>query len=167
MFTIVSTALLAFVIISATVSLSTVLAESAHFIGTPTINKVISGNTANLFSSGKVAGLGSAPTNFILRSSGGSATYQCVNPGGNSPAPKVFTFGPLQGQIATITPSNGQITFSNIELTGPSAPSPTQAGCRSLGWSVVLLSITFGEVVLFLFQNGQNVLAYNFGPIDP
>jgi len=41
--TMVSTALLAFVIISATVSPSTVLAESAHFIGTPTINKVISG----------------------------------------------------------------------------------------------------------------------------
>jgi hypothetical protein len=57
------------------------LAASPHFIGTPTINKVISGNTANLFTSGKVAGLGSAPTNFFLTSSGGFGKYQCVNPG--------------------------------------------------------------------------------------
>jgi hypothetical protein len=106
--------------------LAPVQAASPHFIGTPTIKKVISGNTANLFTSGKVAGLGSAPTNFFLTSSGGSATYQCLNPGGNSPPPKVLTFGQLHGQVVTIQPRNGQITFSNVVLPGPPAPSPTQ-----------------------------------------
>jgi hypothetical protein len=159
----VATAFLAFTIVSP----STVFAAAPHFVGTPTINKVISGNTANLFTSGKVAGLGSAPTNFFLSASGGSATYQCVNPGGNSPPPKVFTFGPLQGQIVTITPRNGQITFVNIVLPGPPAPSPTQVGCPNPNWNVALLHITFNNVVLHLVQNGQEVLTFNFGDVDP
>ena len=154
---------IAFAIITSPIA----LAASPHFIGTPTINKVISGNTANLFTSGKVAGLGSAPTNFFLTSSGGSGTYQCVNPGGNSPPPKQFPFGPLQGQVVTIQPSNGQITFSNVELPGPPAPTSTQVGCPNPNWSIKLLSITFDNVVLHLVQNGAEVLTFNFGSVDP
>ncbi|HEX9320246.1 MAG TPA: hypothetical protein VF884_15030, partial [Nitrososphaeraceae archaeon] len=84
-----------------------VLADNAHFIGTPTINKNPNGSLTATF---KAAGLGSSPISIFLSSSGGSASVQCVNPGHNSPPPKSVNFGPLQGQTATVTPRNGQVT---------------------------------------------------------
>src|SRR5690242_15095862 len=79
-------------------------AGSAHFIGTPTINKAISGTTATLTTSGKIAGLGSAPTQVFLTTSGVVAHTQCTNGGGNNPPGQDATFGPTQGQITTIQP---------------------------------------------------------------
>src|SRR5690348_226110 len=86
-------------------------AQNAHFIGTPTITKSISGARATLTVSGKVAGLGSAPTNVFLTTSGVTATTECTNGGNNNPPGQTATFGPTQGQTATITPRNGQVTF--------------------------------------------------------
>jgi hypothetical protein len=73
-------------------------AASPHFIGTPTINKSISGTTATLTTSGKVAGLGSAPTQVFLTTSGVTAETECTNKGGNNPPGQDATFGPTQGQ---------------------------------------------------------------------
>jgi hypothetical protein len=162
--TIASTVLLAFVIIAATIP-SITLAASPHFIGTPTISKFISGNTATLTTSGKVAGLGSAPTQVFLTTSGVIATTVCTNGGGNNPPGQTAVFGPTQGQIATIQPRNGQITFINAAPLSI-AISAAQAGCPD-SMRPVITSATFANVVLHIVQNEQEVLTYNFGNVDP
>ena len=93
------------------------VAQSPHFIGTPTIDKSISGTTATLTTSGKVAGLGSAPTQFFLTTSSVTAETECTNRGGNNPPGQDATFGPTQGQTTTIQPRNGQITFNDAAST--------------------------------------------------
>jgi hypothetical protein len=56
------------------------IADSAHFIGTPTCTKSLS---TGLTCSGKAAGLGNGPTEAFLTADSVSATYECVNKGGN------------------------------------------------------------------------------------
>jgi hypothetical protein len=160
--TIVTTALLAFVIIADVTAPSTVLAASPHFIGTPTIVKNPNGSLTTSF---KAAGLANIVTGAFLTSSGGTAVLQCVNPGGNNPPPKQVTFGPLQGQETFIQPSNGQITAS-ATIGPPPLPSASQI-CPNPNWSVALLSITYFNVVLHIQQNGFDILTFNFGTVDP
>src|SRR5919201_2923978 len=106
---IAGTAFLILVVTAAPVA----FAASAHFVGTPTVSKKISGTTATLTTSGKVAGLGSAPVNVFLTTSGVTAETACTNKGGNNPPGQEAHFGPTTGQVANITPRNGQITFHN------------------------------------------------------
>jgi hypothetical protein len=115
--TITSTVLLAFVVIAA--APSPALAASPHFIGTPTITKNPNFSLTTTF---KAAGLGNVVSAAFLTASGGTALLQCVNPGGNNPPPKQVAFGPLQGQITFIPPSNGQITAS-ASIGPPPLPS--------------------------------------------
>lgn len=140
-------------------------AGSAHFIGTPTINRAISGTTATVTTSGKVAGLGSAPTQVFLTTSGVTAKTVCTNGGGNNPPGQDATFGPTQGKITTIQPRNGQVTFNNA---GPLSITVTaeQAGCPGK-MTPSITSATFSDVVLHIVQNGQEVLTFNFGDVDP
>jgi hypothetical protein len=159
--TIASIALLAFVIIAATVQ-STVLAASPHFIGTPTIVKNPNGSLTSTF---KAAGLANIVTGAFLTSSGGTAVLQCVNPGGNNPPPKQVTFGPLAGEETFIPPNNGQIT-ARVTIGPSPLPSASQI-CPNPNWSVVLLSITYFNVVLHIQQNGFDILTFNFGTVDP
>lgn len=159
--TIASTTLLAFVIIAATAP-STVLAASPHFIGTPQIAK---NPNASLTATFKAAGLANIVTGAFLTSSGGTAVLQCVNPGGNNPPPKQVTFGPLQGQITFIQPRNGQITGS-ATIGPPPLPGSSQI-CPNPNWSVLLLSITYFNVVLHIQQNNADILTFNFGNVDP
>lgn len=142
--------------------ITSALAASPHFIGTPRIVKNPNGSlTANF----KAAGLANIVTGAFLTSSGGTATLQCVNPGGNSPAPKKVTFGPLQGQTTQIQPNNGQITAS-ATIGPPPLPSASQI-CPNPNWSVRLVSITYFNVVLHIQQNGADILTFNFGNVDP
>ena len=107
-------------IVSALLLMSPLLGQAAspHFIGTPTVNKSISGTTATLTTSGKVAGLGSEPTQFFLTTSGVTAETECDNHGkGANPPGQDASFGPTQGQTTTIQPRNGQITFNNARST--------------------------------------------------
>jgi hypothetical protein len=140
-------------------------AASPHFIGTPTINKTISGTTATLTTSGKVAGLGSAPTQFFLTTSGVTAETECTNKGGNNPPGQDATFGPTQGQTTTIQPRNGQITFNNAAPLSITVTAE-QAGCPGK-MTPSITSATFSDVVLHLVQNGEEVLTFDFGNVDP
>jgi hypothetical protein len=158
--TIASTTLLAFVIIAAVPS--TVLAASPHFIGTPRITK---NPNASLTATFKAAGLANIVSAAFLTSSGGTAVLQCVNPGGNNPPPKQVTFGPLQGQVTFIQPRNGQITGS-ATIGPPPLPGASQI-CPNPNWSVLLLSITYFNVVLHIQQNNADILTFNFGNVDP
>jgi len=150
----------AIVAVSATVALG----AGAHFVGTPTCSK---SNSGVLTCSGKAAGLGNGPTDAFLTADGIRATYVCVNHGGNvAPGQGTFT-GSVEGQHQTITPRNGQITFS-VSLSPPATPTPSQAGCPSANWTVRRTSLTYLNVVLHVQQpSGTDVLTKSFGDIDP
>jgi hypothetical protein len=141
----------------------TAFAESPHFIGTPTCTKSLS---TGLTCSGKAAGLGNGPTAAFLTASSVRATYECVNKGGNvAPGQPIVTQN-VTGPTQTITPHNGQITFS------PTIPPPTPPSaateCPNGNWKVRLTSLTYSDVVLHIQQPPDtDVLTFSFGTIDP
>jgi hypothetical protein len=127
-----STSLLAgtaFVVLVITTPIA--FAASPHFIGTPTIRK---NSNFSLTANFKAAGLANVVTRASLSSGNGTANLQCVNPGGNNPPPKQVSFGPLQGQVVTVQPRNGQIT-GTVSIGPPPLPSASQI-CPNPNWSV-------------------------------
>lgn len=137
-------------------------AASPHFIGTPSCTK---NADFSLTCSGKATGLGNSPSGAFLTASDVSGNLQCQNNGGNFPPPKAFNFGPLTGPTQNITPHNGQITFS--PTLGP-PPLPTARDiCPSAKWRVVVISLTYSNVVLHIQQGSTDLLTFNFGNIDP
>jgi hypothetical protein len=151
------------VLAALTLATSAAWAQSPHFIGTPTCTKSL---TTGLTCSGKAAGLGNGPTAAFLTASSVTATYECVNKGGNvAPGQPIVTQN-VTGPTQTITPHNGQITFSpNIPV--PTAPSAATE-CPNGNWTVRLTSLTYTDVVLHIQQPpGTNVLTFSFGTIDP
>ena len=106
-------------------------AGNVHFIGSPTC--VQSGG--QLCCSGKLAGLGSAPTNVEI-----DAQFQCTNRGGNQPG------GLASGQSGPIQPRSGQITFTNV--------------CTAAGHCPDQMTPTFGPTATInVFQNGNLVFS--------
>jgi hypothetical protein len=139
------------------------LAQSPHFIGTPTCTKSTSGD---LTCSGKAAGLGNGPTAAFLTASSVVATYECVNKGGNVAPGQPTVTQDVTGPTQTITPRNGQITFSP-QLLAPTPPSARTA-CPNGNWTVRRTSLTYNDVVLHIQQPpGTDVLTFSFGSIDP
>jgi hypothetical protein len=138
-------------------------AQSPHFIGTPSCTKSI---TSGLTCSGKATGLGNEPASVFLTADSVTATYECVNKGGNvAPGQPVVTQG-VTGPTETIAPHNGQITFS-ATLPVPAPPS-SATECPNGNWKVRLTSLTYTNVVLHIQQpDGIDVLTFNFGTIDP
>lgn len=138
-------------------------AQSPHFIGTPSCTKSVS---TGLNCSGKAAGLGNEPAFVFLTADSVTATYVCVNHGGNiAPGQPVVTQN-VAGPTQEITPHNGQITFS-ATLPPPPTPSSAQV-CPNGNWRVQLTSLTFTNVVLHIQQpEGMEILTFNFGTIDP
>jgi hypothetical protein len=109
---------------------SVAFAGRPHFVGSPTC--VVNGN--QLCCSGKVAGLGTAPTVVQV-----TAGFSCQNRGGNNPP------GQASGQSAPIQPSGGQITFTNVCTSAAGCPDDMTA--------------TFGPATINIFQNGNLVFS--------
>jgi len=151
-------------IVGAIAALSAVgFAASAHFIGTPTCSK---SNSGVLTCSGKAAGLGNGPTQAFLTASTVTATYECVNKGGNVAPGQPVVNQNVTGTPQQITPHNGQITFSP-SLNPPATPSAA-ADCPNGNWTVRRTSLTYNDVVLHIQQPpGTDVLTFSFGDIDP
>ena len=150
-------------LIAAAVFAAVAVAQSPHFIGTPSCTK---STTTGLTCSGKAAGLGNEPANVFLTADSITATYECVNKGGNvAPGQPVVTQN-VAGPTQTITPHNGQITFS-ATLPVPTPPSAATE-CPNGNWSVRLTSLTYTNVMLHIQQPaGVEILTFNFGTIDP
>jgi hypothetical protein len=150
-------------VIAAAVFAAVAVAQSPHFIGTPSCTKSV---TTGLTCSGKAAGLGNEPANVFLTAASVTATYECVNKGGNvAPGQPVVTQN-VQGPTQTITPHNGQITFS-ATLPVPTPPSAASE-CPNGNWTVRLTSLTYTDVVLHIQQPaGVEILTFEFGTIDP
>lgn len=139
------------------------LADSPHFIGTPSCSKSL---TSGLTCSGKAAGLGNGPVAAFLTADSISATYECVNHGGNVAPGQPIVESNVSGPVETIAPHNGQITFS-VGMPPPPAPS-SKLECPNGNWSVRITSLTFTNVVLHLQQPpGSDLLTFSFGTIDP
>jgi len=138
-------------------------AQSPHFIGTPSCTK---STTTGLTCSGKAAGLGNEPAIVFLTADSVTANYVCVNKGGNvAPGQPVVTQN-VTGPTQTITPHNGQITFS-ATLPVPTAPSAATE-CPNGNWTVRLTSLTYTNVMLHIQQPaGVEILTFDFGTIDP
>src|SRR5260370_7677756 len=87
----------------------TAFAQSPHFIGTPTCTKSLS---TGLTCSGKAAGLGNAPSAAFLTADSETATYECVNHGGNVAPGQPIVIKGVPGPTHTITPPHDHLTLS-------------------------------------------------------
>jgi len=155
--TVLPTALLAFGL-----GATQAVAQSPHFIGTPTCTKSL---TTGVECTGKAAGLGNSPTNAFLTADSVRATYVCVNRGGNVAPGQPLVFQNVQGPTQHITPRNGQITF-DATIPPPETPSPREV-CPNGNWSVSLTSLTYFHLVLHIQQGSTDLLTWNFGDVDP
>jgi hypothetical protein len=132
-------------------------ADSPHFIGTPKVSKSLS---TGLTVSGKAAGLGNGPVTAFLTASSVTATFECVNHGKNVAPGQPVVLTNVTGPTQTITPRNGQITFT-VTLPPPPTPSPS-VDCPNPNWTVQIASLTYNDVVLHV-----GPLVANLGTIDP
>jgi hypothetical protein len=136
-------------------------ADSPHFIGTPTCTKSLS---TGLTCKGKAAGLGNGPSAAFLTAESVEATYVCVNHGGNVAPGQPIVTQEVIGPTQTITPHNGQITFS--PTIPPPAPPSAKTECPNGNWTVRLTSLTYTNVVLHIQQPpGTDILTFSFGTI--
>jgi hypothetical protein len=141
------------------------LAQNAHFVKGPSdpTKSGINTNTVTLSTDFKAAGLGSEPINVFLTSSNVDLVTECINKGSQSPPGQAST-GPVTGPTQTIEPRNGQITAtSTLSVT----VTKDQAGCPD-GMRPIITSATFEDVELHIQdQNGNDLLVYDFGDVDP
>lgn len=107
---------------------SAALAARVHFVGTPVCTA--SGSTVEC--TGKLAGLGTAPTQVQV-----SVPFECENRGGHFPP------GQASGQSAPISPRGGQITFD--VSTDPASCPPPQT--PTFGSSATITVVQGTEVV--------------------
>jgi hypothetical protein len=144
-------------------SVSAAFAQSPHFIGTPTCTKSLS---TGLTCSGKAAGLGNAPSAAFLTADSETATYECVNHGGNVAPGQPIVIKGVTGPAQMITPHNGQITFS--PTIPPPTPPSAKTECPNGNWTVKITSLSYTNVVLHIQQPpGTDLLTFSFGNIDP
>jgi hypothetical protein len=138
-------------------------AASPHTIGQPTVDIDSSGNLSVQW---KVAGLGNFTSAAFLTADRVEAVYGCDNPGVGGdgiqiPPGQPIIFTDVVGPTTQIPPSNGNITFT-VGIPAPPAPSPT-GFCPGSNWDVVLVSITYVNVVLHIQQEGVDVLTVPLG----
>ena len=123
------------------------LAQSGHFVGTPTCTDI----GTQVQCSGKVAGLGGT-TFEITVSAEGIATVECSNPAGNV-APGQDTEVTVSGSSGPLaTPRNGQYRFTLTSADPePLPPTPT---CPNAKWTADIVDVTFTTATLSLLEDG-------------
>jgi hypothetical protein len=138
-------------------------AANPHTIGQPTVT--IS-DTGDLSVRWKVAGLGNFTSNAFLTADRVEATYGCDNPGVGGdgiqvPPGQPIVHNDVTGPTTTIPPSNGNITFT-VGIPAPPAPDASDV-CPGANWDLLLVSITYVNVVLHIQQGGVDVLTVSLG----
>lgn len=123
----------------------TILADSPHFIGSPTFTD----NGTTLTASGTIAGLGNAGgTASIVLSADVTATTLCHNPQGKV-APGQTKFLSVSASGVFPIESNGRVIFS---LT---TEEPTPGACPNGKWTGEVTDVTFSNVTITV--NGQQI----------
>lgn len=127
------------------VSAPAALAQSGHFIGTPTCTDL--GTT--LRCTGKVAGLGGT-TFEITVSASGTATVECTNPAGNVAPGQQFSTTASGGTGEIPTPRNGSFRFT-VSSVAPTAPA---GSCPNPQWTAEVIDVEFGDATITLREGG-------------
>jgi hypothetical protein len=125
----------------AALAIPVAFADSPHWISS---SDSINSNTGVLTCSFKEAGLGTVSSTFISCSADASATYYCVNGGGNHPkaANKETVTAPVS--------NGGNFPVRNGQTTGSVTVSPPGPGSFSCpgGQQLVLGSVSYTNVTL-------------------
>jgi hypothetical protein len=122
----------------------TALAQSGHFVGTPTCRDT----GTQVQCSGKVAGLGGT-TFTITVSAPGTASVECTNPGGQVAPGQSFSTTVMGTSGPFATPRNGQARFT-ITSDAPSAPP---GSCPNPMWTATVVDVAFTTATLTLFED--------------
>jgi hypothetical protein len=123
-----------------------VLAQSGHFVGTPTCRDI----GTQVQCTGKVAGLGG--TTFELTvTAPGTATTTCTNPGGNVAPGQTTTVTATGTTGPQPTPRNGSFNFRNLTTA---APAPPAGACPNSQWTPTITDVEFGDATLTLSEDG-------------
>jgi hypothetical protein len=121
------------------------LAQSGHFVGTPTCTD--EGTT--LECQGKVAGLGGTTFQIDI-SAPGTASVECTNPAGNVAPGQSFSTTAAGTSGPQPTPRNGSFRF-NVDTTTPSAPP---GSCPNPKWTADVVDVEFGDATITLSEDG-------------
>jgi hypothetical protein len=120
------------------------LAQSGHFVGTPTCTDI----GTQVRCTGKVAGLGG--TTFEIRvSAQGTASVTCTNPAGNVAPGQSFTTTSTGSGGPQPTPRNGQTSF-NVTTATPSAPA---GSCPNPKWTAAVTDVEFTTATITLLED--------------
>jgi hypothetical protein len=125
---------------------SAALAQSGHFVGTPTCTD--EGTTVEC--RGKVAGLGGT-TFTITVEAPGTASVTCTNPAGNVAPGQSFETTVAGTSGPQPTPRNGQFRFT-VESDTPSAPP---GSCPNPKWTATVTDVEFGDATITLREDGN------------
>ena len=119
-------------------------ATSPHFVGAVTATLV--GNNVQVC--WKEAGLGDNQNISYEASAFVTATFHCVNGGGNCPnaANKVTVTGPVTATGTFASGKNGQITAC-LTLEAPDPPDPGEFSCPG-GQTLTLSEISFSNITI-------------------
>jgi hypothetical protein len=119
-------------------------ASNPHFVGA--VNATLVGNNVQVC--WKEAGLGDNQLIDYEASAFVTATFHCVNGGGNCPnaANKVTVSGPVTATGTFASGKNGQITAC-LTLLAPDPPDPGEFSCPS-GQTLTLTDISFSNITI-------------------
>jgi hypothetical protein len=132
-----TTILASFILVS--LAITAVWAQNPHFVGTP--SATLSGNNANVCF--KEAGLGTNELVTYVASANATATFVCVNGGGQCPnaANKTTVSGPVSATGTFSSGKNGSISQC-LQLEPPSAGS---FSCPS-GQTLTLADVSYSDI---------------------
>jgi hypothetical protein len=129
---------------------------SPHFVGN--VTAVLSKDGQSVMVSWKEAGIGNNQNIDYEASAAGTATYVCVNAGGQCPnaANKVTVSGPVVAAVTLSSGQNGQIVGSLVLL-------PPGAGTFSCpgGQSLTLAEVSYSDILL---EDVTNSVSANADP---
>jgi hypothetical protein len=123
------------------------LAQSGHFVGTPTCSDI----GTQVQCTGKVAGLGGT-TFTITVSAQGTASVTCTNPAGNVAPGQSFSTGVAGTSGPLATPRNGQFRFT-VTSDAPTAPA---GSCPNPKWTATVTDVVFtSDATITLFEDSN------------
>jgi hypothetical protein len=120
------------------------LAQSGHFVGTPTCTDI----GTQVQCSGKVAGLGGT-TFTITVTATGTASVTCTNPAGNVAPGQSFTTTVAGSSGPFPTPRNGQARFT-VTSVAPTAPA---GSCPNPMWTATVTDVAFTTATVTLRED--------------
>jgi hypothetical protein len=136
---------LAAMAVAALATAGVALAQSGHFVGTPTCTD--EGTTAEC--TGKVAGLGGTTFEITVEAPG-TASVECTNPAGNVAPGQSFDTTAAGSSGPQPTPRNGSFRF-DVDTVTPSAPP---GSCPNPKWTATVVDVEFGDATITLSEDG-------------